>query len=160
MNEDAERAFELCRTVVSAARATRSRYRLSPKTPLELVVRADASDIEALESLRSTIEGLANTASLEIATYAAKPAASIGIVDNGVETFVVLEGMVDLAAEKARLEKEIASAVKELAGCEKTLSNHGFLAKANPAVVQKKKDRASELKETLEALRVQVADFS
>ena len=143
-----------------AARAARSADSLGPKTPLELVVRADASDIEALESLRSTIEGLANTASLEIATDAAKPAASIGIVDNGVETFVVLEGMVDLAAEKARLEKEIASAEKELAGCEKTLSNPGFLAKANPAVVQKKKDRASELKETLEALRAQVADFS
>ena len=30
VDEPAERAFELCRTVVSAARATRSRYRLSP----------------------------------------------------------------------------------------------------------------------------------
>ena len=34
IDEDAERAFELCRAVVSAARATRSRYRLSPKACL------------------------------------------------------------------------------------------------------------------------------
>ena len=64
VDEDAERAFELCRAVVSAARATRSRYRLSPKAELDVVVRAGAEDIEKLESLRSTIEPLANTASL------------------------------------------------------------------------------------------------
>ncbi len=160
VDEDAERAFELCRTVVSAARATRSRYRLSPKAELDLVVRASGSDLAALESLRSTIEGLANTSSLAIAEDAPKPAASISVVEGGVETFVVLEGMVDLAAEKARVEKEIAAAEKELAGCEKTLSNEGFIAKANPAVVQKKRDRAEELRGTIEILKEQVADFS
>jgi len=145
---------------VSAARATRSRYRLSPKAELDVVVRAGAEDIEKLESLRSTIEPLANTASLVMGTDVEKPAASIAMVDSGVEVFVVLEGKVDLSAEKTRLEKEIATAQKELAGCEKTLANEGFVAKAAPAVVQKKRDRAAELKEILAALTSQVADFS
>ena len=48
------------------------------------------------------------------------------MVDSGVEVFVVLEGKVDLSAEKARLEKEIAAAQKELAGCEKTLANEAL----------------------------------
>ena len=100
VDEDAERAFELCRTVVSAARATRSRYRLSPKAELDVVVRAGAEDIEKLESLRSTIEPLANTASLVMGTDVEKPSASIAVVDSGVEVFVVLEGKVDLSAEK------------------------------------------------------------
>ena len=52
------------------------------------------------------------------------------------------------------------AAQKELAGCEKTLANEGFVAKAAPAVVQKKRDRAAELKEILTALTAQVADFS
>ena len=160
VDEPAERAFELCRTVVSAARATRSRYRLSPKAELDVVVRAGAEDIEKLESLRSTIEPLANTTSLVMGTDVEKPAASIAVVDSGVEVFVVLEGKVDLSAEKARLEKEIAAAQKELAGCEKTLANEGFVAKAAPAVIQKKRDRAAELKEILAALTAQVADFS
>ena len=160
VDEPAERAFELCRAVVSAARATRSRYRLSPKAELDVVVRAGTEDIEKLESLRSTIEPLANTASLVMGTDVEKPAASIAVVDSGVEVFVVLEGKVDLSAEKARLEKEIAAAQKELAGCEKTLANEGFVAKAAPAVVQKKRDRAAELKEILAALTAQVADFS
>lgn len=160
VDEDAERAFELCRTVVSAARATRSRYRLSPKAELELQVRASGDDLAALETLRSTIEGLANTSSLTVAADLPKPAASVSVVEGGIEVFIVLEGMVDLEAEKARLEKEVAAAEKELAGCEKTLSNEGFIAKANPEVVQKKRERAEELRATIATLKEQVADFA
>ncbi len=120
---------------------------MSPKAELDVVVRAGAEDIEKLEQPRSTIEPLANTASLVMGTDVEKPAASIAVVDSGVEVFVVLEGKVQPSAEKARLEKEIAAAQKELAGCEKTLANEGFVAKAAPAVVQKKRDRAAELKE-------------
>ena len=90
---------------------------------------------------------------------AAKPAASIGVVDGGVEVFIVLEGKVDRAAERARMEKEIASATKELTAAERTLANEGFVAKAAPEVVQKKRDRAAELKETITALQSQLADF-
>ena len=74
--------------------------------------------------------------------------------------FVVLEGKVDLSAEKARLEKGDCRGPEGAAGCEKTLANEGFVAKAAPAVVQKKRDRAAELKEILAALTAQVADFS
>ena len=62
-------------------------------------------------------------------------------------------------AERARMEKEIASATKELTAAERTLANEGFVAKAAPEVVQKKRDRAAELKETITALQSQLADF-
>ena len=55
-------------------------------------MRAGAEDIEKLESLRSAIEPLANTASLVMGTDVEKPAASIAVVDSGVEVFVVLRG--------------------------------------------------------------------
>ena len=41
VDEDAERSFELLRTVVTAARSTRARYRLSPREELDLVVRVE-----------------------------------------------------------------------------------------------------------------------
>lgn len=132
VDEDAERAFELCRTVVSAARATRSRYRLSPKAELDVVVRAGAEDIEKLESLRSTIEPLANTASLVMGTDVEKPAASIAVVDSGVEVFVVLEGKVDLSAEKARLEKEIAAARRSLLAARRPLPTRALWPRPHP----------------------------
>ncbi len=148
VDEPAERAFELCRTVVSAARATRSRYRLSPKAELTW------SCVPAPRTSRSSRACARPSSRWPTPPRwswgpTSRSGASIAVVDSGVEVFVVLEGKVDLSAEKARLEKEIAAAQKELAGCEKTLANEGFVAKAAPAVVQKKRDRAAELKEIL-----------
>ena len=160
VDEDAERSFELLRTVVTAARSTRARYRLSPREELDLVVRAGAADVEALEGLRGTIESLARTSSLVMCADVDKPAASTAIVEGGVEVFIVLEGKVDLSAEKARIEKEIASSEKELAGLERMLANEGFISKAAPAVVEGKRARAAELADALEALKGQLADFS
>lgn len=160
VDEDAERSFELLRTVVTAARSTRARYRLSPREELDLVVRAGAADVEALEGLRGTIESLARTSSLVMGADVDKPAASTAIVEGGVEVFIVLEGKVDLSAEKARIEKEIASSEKELAGLKRTLANEGFISKAAPAVVEGKRARAAELADALEALKGQLADFS
>ncbi|WP_415962086.1 valine--tRNA ligase [Collinsella tanakaei] len=160
VDEDAERSFELLRTVVTAARSTRARYRLSPREELDLVVRASAADVEALEGLRSTIESLARTSSLVMGAGVDKPAASTAIVEGGVEVFIVLEGKVDLSAEKARIEKEIASSEKELAGLKRMLANEGFISKAAPAVVEGKRARAAELADALEALKGQLADFS
>ena len=68
--------------------------------------------------------------------------------------------LVDFAAERARIEKEIAKAEKELTGAEKTLANEGFVAKAAPEVVQKKRDRAEELRSQIASLKVQLIDFS
>lgn len=160
VDEDAERSFELLRTVVTAARSTRARYRLSPREELDLVVRAGAADVEALEGLRGTIESLARTSSLVMGAFVDKPAASTAIVEGGVEVFIVLEGKVDLSAEKARIEKEIASSEKELAGLKRMLANEGFISKAAPAVVEGKRARAAELADALEALKGQLADFS
>ena len=89
-----------------------------------------------------------------------KPAASTAIVEGGVEVFIVLEGKVDLSAEKARIEKEIASSEKELAGLKRMLANEGFISKAAPAVVEGKRARAAELADALEALKGQLTDFS
>lgn len=160
VDEDAERSFELLRTVVTAARSTRARYRLSPREELDLVVRAGAADVEALEGLRGTIESLARTSSLVMGADVDKPAVSTAIVEGGVEVFIVLEGKVDLSAEKARIEKEIASSEKELAGLKRMLANEGFISKAAPAVVEGKRARAAELADALEALKGQLADFS
>src|SRR5258707_13642426 len=50
-------------------------------------------------------------------------------------------GTIDLAAERARLEKDRAAAEKERAGAEAKLANGQFLAKAPDQVVAKIKDR-------------------
>lgn len=159
VNKDAERTFELLRAVVSAARTTRARYRLSPKEPLSVVARMSSADTKAFETMAPLAVELAHI-ELNFGDTLSKPAGSVAVVAAGVEVFICLEGKVDFAAEKARLEKALAAGEKELAGVEKTLSNQGFISKAAPEVVEGKRARAAELTEQLTALRDQLSDFS
>ena len=63
-------------------------------------------------------------------------------------------------ADYPRLAKELAKAEKDLAGVERTLANEGFVAKAAPAVIEKKRAQAAELTATIEQLKAQIADFA
>ena len=66
----------------------------------------------------------------------------------------------DLSAEKARIEKEIASSEKELAGLKRMLANEGFISKAAPAVVEGLPPARQSSSTRLQALKGQLADFS
>jgi valyl-tRNA synthetase len=62
-------------------------------------------------------------------------------VTGGVTVDLDTRGTIDVAAERARLEKDRAAAEKELAQCRAKLSNEAFIGKAPEAVVAKIKDR-------------------
>ena len=164
IDEPAERSFELARAVVSDVRSTRARYRISPKQALPVVVVAHSAEAaEALEGMSSFICGLANIPEMTVATdaeFSGKPEASIALAGPDFDAYVVVGDLVDFAAEKARLEKELAASEKELAAAERTLSNEGFVAKAAPEVVAKKRERAAELTDTIAAIKAQLVDFA
>ena len=61
-----------------------------------------------------------------------------------------LAGLIDLAAERARLEKELAKARREAETMERKLGNAEFVARADPEVVEETRDR-------LESARAEVA---
>ena len=159
VNEAAEHDFDLARSVVSAVRSTRARYRLSPKEPLAVAVKAPGQDAARLGEQTAFICELAHVSELTVGSDAAKPQGSVSVVDGALEIFIALGGLVDLDAERSRLEKALAKARKELAATERTLANQGFLAKAASEVVEAKRTRAKELAETIVRLEAQLADL-
>lgn len=160
VNERAEHDFELAKSLVGAVRSTRARYRLSPRTALDVFVRTAGSDTEIIEAQRGFITSVAHINHLEVEAAVEKPEAAISVALGDMEVFVALGGLVDLEAEKKRLTKQLEAAHKELEGTERTLANEGFVTKASPAVVEKKRARAEELRATITQLESQIADFS
>ena len=161
VNEPAERAFELTRAVVTDVRSTRARYRISPKEQLPVVVLAHAPEVnEAIGNMASFIVSLANAESVTVDLDVEKPEGSIALAGPDFDAYVVVGDLVDFAAERARIEKAVVKAEKELIGAERTLANEGFIAKAAPEVVAKKRERAEELTAEIAALKAQLADFS
>jgi valyl-tRNA synthetase len=56
-----------------------------------------------------------------------------------------LEGMIDFAAERARLGKELEKIAKDMAGIDGRLNNPGFVAKAPEEVLVESRERKAEL---------------
>ena len=164
IDEPAERSFELLRAIVSDVRSTRARYRISPKEPLQVSIVAHTADaVETVDAMGAFICSLAHLDGIAVTPdeqFDAKPEGAIALAGPDFDAYVIVGDLVDFAAERARIEKEIAKAEKELAGAEKTLANEGFVAKAAPEVVQKKRDRAEELRGHIASLKAQLVDFA
>jgi valyl-tRNA synthetase len=106
--------------------------RLSGVTEADLDTQVAA--VKSLAWLTDPESGFTPSASIEV---------RLGSQANGTTVVVELDtsGTVDLAAERRRLEKDLAAAQKELAGTRAKLGNEAFLAKAPEAVVAKIADR-------------------
>ena len=160
VNDVAEHDFELAKSLVSVVRSTRARYRLSPKEELDVAVRASVEDCAVLEAQHDFICGVGRVGALTAGVGQQKPEGAVSVVDGGLEVFVVVGGLVDLAAEVAQLRKGLAKAEGELAGVTKTLGNAGFVAKAAPAIIERKRSQQAELEQTVERLKAQIADLA
>ncbi len=66
-------------------------------------------------------------------------------------------GTIDVAAERRRLEKDLAAAQKELASTAAKLDNADFLAKAPEAVVGKIRDRQRVAQEETDRITARLA---
>ncbi|KXB62315.1 valine--tRNA ligase [Olsenella sp. DNF00959] len=160
VNERAEGDFELAKRLISVVRSTRARYRLSPKAELAVAVRASEPELAVLSSQEGFIRKVGRVSELMLDAGQERPVGSVSVADGGLEAFVVVGELVDLAAESRRLQKELAKAEKDLASVVRTLSNEGFVAKAAPEVIEKKRQQQEELDLAVEQLRSQIADFA
>ncbi len=84
--------------------------------------------------------------------YAAKPGVPVSVTPLG-QVFLPLEGVVDVSAEKERLQKEIAKIESEIATVRKKLSNASFVERAPASVVEEHRQRERDFLIKLEQLR-------
>ena len=83
------------------------------------------------------------------------PSATLEIA--GVKCELDLTGTIDVEAERARLEKDLVAAKKDLATAEVKLGNQGFMAKAPAEVVVEIKERAEKTTAEIERLTAALA---
>ena len=128
--------------LVSEIRSARSEMNVPPGAKLDalLIEGGDALAARATAYM-DLISRLARITGL---TPGAAPKGSLQVVVDDAVIALPVADVVDLSAEKARLQKAIAKAEGEIAKLDKKLSNQGFLAKAPEEVVQENRDRLAE----------------
>ncbi|MEX2279416.1 MAG: valine--tRNA ligase, partial [Acidimicrobiia bacterium] len=116
-------------------------------------------DVKVMPSLAGwASEIVSKLAAAELSTVEGAPATGhTRIVTKGVQGFIALEGVVDLDAERARIEKAIATAEADLAKVDKKLDNAGFMEKAPDDIVAKERAKKAEFEGLLDKLRSQRA---
>ena len=146
-------SIEGVKQVVSGVRTIRNQKNISPKESLTL----QAVSADAYADFASVITKMANVGAIEVVTEKDATSASFMVGTN--EYAVPLGSMIDIEAERAKIEQQLKHLEGFLAGIKKKLSNEKFVANAPEAVValERKKQSDSEekiatLKEALEKL--------
>ncbi|WP_133364770.1 valine--tRNA ligase [Qipengyuania sediminis] len=140
--------------LIGNTRAARTELGIAPGARLAAYVSsASALGPSMIEANRSAIERLARLSPIAFAEAPAGAAMQIGAGD---DRFVVpLEGVIDVAAERARLAKALEASRKEAKALEARLANPAFLERAKPDAVEKA--RSDHAHHSAEAARVEAA---
>jgi len=121
-------------------------------------VPARLSDIENAD-IDAQIPAVRSLAWLTESDESFSPSAAVEVRLSRGTVVVELDtsGTVDVAAERRRLEKDLAAAEKELAGTTGKLGNDAFLAKAPADVVEKIRDRRQLAREEVDRITARLA---
>jgi valyl-tRNA synthetase len=140
---EAERHMDVLIQAVTAVRNIRGEMRISPAQTLSVIVKAAPAEEPLLREHAALLETLAR-ARVTLDARATRPRASaLGLV-GASEIYVELEGLVDLAAERQRLEKEIKRAAEAIAFTRAKLARPDFTERAPAEIVDKERDKLAE----------------
>ncbi|MBB6466658.1 valyl-tRNA synthetase [Aminobacter lissarensis] len=137
--------------LVSGIRSVRSEMNVPPAAIAPLVfVGANDETLERLKRHNSAIARLARVG--EITHEAAAPKGAAQIVAGEATACLPLGSLIDLSAEAARLQKELAKTTEEIARLHKKLSNEKFVASAPEEIVTAEREKLEDYRRTQEKL--------
>ncbi len=141
IDHEAISEVEWIKSFIIGVRKIRSGMNIDPRKMLPVLLQGGAS---------ANKDRLANNLHYIISVGRIERSSTALLGD--MKLLIPLAGLIDKAAEVARLAKELERKNSELERCENKLSNSGFVDKAPAAVVEKEQAKASELKNVIDSL--------
>ncbi|MBO4445870.1 MAG: valine--tRNA ligase [Clostridia bacterium] len=152
-----EAEFERIMTAVKAIRNRRAEMNVPPSKKAEVFIDTafESTFMRGTEYMKRLAYASAVTVCADVEIEGA-----VRIITEDAKIFIPMNELVDLEAEKARLEKELAEAEKDLEFFNKKLNNPGFMAKAPEAEVEKTKAAAAKLEEKIKMQKETLANLA
>ncbi|HEY54177.1 MAG TPA: valine--tRNA ligase [Caldilineae bacterium] len=144
-NQDAAGAFERLREGVRTIRNARREYGVDPARKIAATI--DAGDYAELFQTMAPVLALLARLDPDQLVFGPAPAGEKGstLVAGDITIFLPLGGMVDVEAELARLQKQLAETEKRIRGAEARLGNENFVSKAPAKVVEQARQTLADL---------------
>jgi valyl-tRNA synthetase len=145
--------------LVTAIRSVRAEMNITPATLTPLVlVGASAETQDRAQRWSEVVKRMARLGEISVAEKA--PEGAVQLLVRGEVAALPLKGVIDVAAEQARLDKELAKADADIKRVDAKLGNEKFLANAPEEIVEEEKDkrdaavaRKAKILEALERLK-------
>ena len=156
-DQDALTQVAWLKGVITGIRTIRSEMNIKPSAKIPLLLKyASELDVTYLSGMRAIIQNMTRVNAITVLSETDRlPATAVSIVGK-LELHIPLEGLIDVEAEKIRLNKESEKLDKELSRILGKLSNERFVANAPEDVVAKEKAKCVELQDKKEKLAVQL----
>jgi valyl-tRNA synthetase len=168
ISDEAIRTFECFQALTRNIRNARAEYNVEQGKKISATIIASGKLYDAILLEKKSLVALAKldpneVVILQAGSEEANAAVAVEsvqlVVQDGVEAYLPLSGLIDPVKEKKRLEKQAEKIQKEIQKLTGQLKSKGFVDKAPPAVVEKAKnelseleDQAAKIKANLEAL--------
>ena len=154
VDREAKAGMEWLIELVSQIRSARTELNVPPSAKLHLFAGNPPDEIvDRLDRQHGMISRLARLDSIQLSSFEGTGAAQVVVGETSYS--LPLEGIIDLNAEKARLDKAAAAAEKERDSLAGRLSNANFVEKAKPEAVEKA--RCDHAEKSAEAERYRAA---
>ncbi|MEK6270225.1 MAG: valine--tRNA ligase [Planctomycetales bacterium] len=144
-DEEIETRFSYFQKVLAGVREIRSRQQIAPRKQVSFSVRCDAQASEALAAMKPYFDSMAAAVVMDLGPQVEAPLFSATANTEGMQVFVDMEDLIDVAAEITRNENELTRLQKAIAGKEKKLGNQSFVSKAPVEVVAREKESLQKL---------------
>jgi valyl-tRNA synthetase len=147
--------------VIEGVRSVRAEMNVPGGARIPMVLTGAEAVAGPLARNGALIQRLARLSEIALADQAPKGAITLAMEDCAIN--LPLAGVIDVAAEQARLDKALAKLAKEIGGLEGKLGNEKFLANAPEEVVAEQRERlagAQAERERLIAARNRLSDLA
>jgi len=151
---DAVETMGVLMEITREVRNIRSNYNIPPGERLPLTLRTSTPAHDAvLQVCEEYLTNLARLSRLTRGRQVTTPEMAASALVRGIEVYVPLEGLVDLAAERGRLNRELAKVNESLERVNRKLTNTDFLDKAPAEVVSRQRATQAELQDARRKLQ-------
>lgn len=157
---EAEREMELLMDIIRAVRNIRAEVNVPMSKKVELIVSASSeAELAILQRNEEFVRRFCGTSELTIGKAMAAPDKAMTAIVTGAELYLPLAGLIDIAQEVARLEKELKTLHGEVERIEKKLANEGFVAKAPAKVIEEERAKLQDYADKRDKTIARIAEL-
>lgn len=157
---DAVQEMNLLMDIIRAVRNIRAEVNVPMSKKIELLIKPNSEEMQnILARNEHYICRFCNTSQYEAGLSIAPPDKAMSAIVTGAELYLPLAGLIDIAQEIARLEKELEHYNKEVERVEKKLANEGFVAKAPAKVIEEETSKKADYTDKRNKVIARIAEL-